>query len=563
MRNRCVVSLQDTIEARRRHYSRCSHSFAPQAARSRMTDGGDFDSILSQISHQHSDYEFQNFLGATHLEAGENLSSFEFPPLEKSRPIQELNPNANYFQPKGISISHEWVPAGLHPHSGISGHRNTVHDTDSSPYEHSLSINSQFDAYPDPWGVPQFPASHYIPPKAHQIHYHPNQPVAQPPARPILPKPSLSDLKRETELELTVSYCARIVLYESSSKCLKSVELANSLRDRLGKDSLQRTKTLYGGLLVLLELFPQFFFVHRIPKNDMVELIDHTPPYSSFPHPPKPRSMDPIYRSNHSLAPPMTYQGLLLAQSFHQELPRQTSRPEERIREIKPSASFVAPARPTDHFIIISDVPETITGGDLWKEFGGNGVVQKVSLDYQGNKRTGIIYFISDEAAMSSFQLHSEGKWKGRLVRHCGKKQERHDLDLKPSAQPPTSTAPNTETRMVTSRAEQLPHFYQDVLRELCNFTFVQGDKWKRNVLPDYLFCQLLTEMLKPQSGAPIPILQLKQQLVDAFGRPIHLHPFKAFLIAYSEYFDLDEGINLVRASCPDLPAPSHIESIF
>lgn len=254
----------------------------------------------------------------------------------------------------------------------------------------------------------------------------------------------------------------------------------------------------------------------------------------------------------------MNYQGHLLAQSLHPELPRQAP-PLSSRESIKPSPSFVAPARPTDHFIVINDVPESITGGDLWREFGGNGVVQKVSLDYQGTKRTGIVYFTSAEAATDYFLLHSEGKWKGHLVYHDAKRRQESAPVLLPSL----ASLPSPETRMVTMRTEQLPHFYQDVLRGLCDFAFVQGDKWKRNVLPDYLFCQLLTELLKPQAGAPIPILQLKQQLVDAFGRPIHLQPFKAFLIAYSEFFDLDEGINLVRATRSELPSLGPTESIF
>jgi hypothetical protein len=87
---------------------------------------------------------------------------------------------------------------------------------------------------------------------------------------------------RDIELEQLIYRNAKAILAETANRCLKSVELANALRDRIGKEALQRTKVLYGGLLVLLELYRETFAVHRIPKNDMVELLAYVPtPYPS------------------------------------------------------------------------------------------------------------------------------------------------------------------------------------------------------------------------------------------------------------------------------------------
>lgn len=510
----------------------------------------DLDSLLSQIHNQSVDYDhqtqdslfFPRIERSNFSHPGDHSFERHFEGISLSH--QELNPNASYFEPKGIPV-HEWNPPLLFTQP--SDHRKTT-----GPDTHLLyppfstdqvqTPNSYGNLYEHPWRAPQ-PQGNFISALASQpLPYRSQQPAVPP--RLTITRPPI-DLKRDSDLELTVCHCARIVLFETPSKCLKSVELANSLRDRIGKDSLQRTKALYGGLLVLLELFPQHFFVHRIPKNDMVELIDHSSPYASFPH--HQRSTEPRFP-----IPPMNLQQY----NVDQVQPK----PIERVREIKPPAVFVAPARPTDHFIVINDVPDALTGGDLWNEFGGAGIVQKVSLDFQGTKRTGIIYFTSDEVASKSFQLHSAGKWKGRLVYRQNVEKKANGLAKIDHAEP---VATSTENRLVTIRTEQLPHFYQDVLRELCNFTFAETDPWKRCTIPDYLFCQLMTEMLKPHPTVPLPITKLKDTLRDTFRRTILLPPLKALLRAYPEYFDVNDDVSLVRATSCELPPLNDLEDLI
>lgn len=71
-------------------------------------------------------------------------------------------------------------------------------------------------------------------------------------------------------VELVVRHTVEI-LSETASHCLKSVELANTLRDRVGEKAMSHVKMAYGGLLVLLEVFPRIFQVMRSPKNDYVK----------------------------------------------------------------------------------------------------------------------------------------------------------------------------------------------------------------------------------------------------------------------------------------------------
>eukprot|EP01038_Epipyxis_sp_PR26KG_P008631 gene8631-11664_t len=69
--------------------------------------------------------------------------------------------------------------------------------------------------------------------------------------------------------------CCFDILSDASEKSLKAVELANTLRARVGTDALAHIRERYGGLLTLLEKFRSTFRVDRIPKNDKVTLISN------------------------------------------------------------------------------------------------------------------------------------------------------------------------------------------------------------------------------------------------------------------------------------------------
>jgi hypothetical protein len=76
------------------------------------------------------------------------------------------------------------------------------------------------------------------------------------------------------ELERHVVHQARSILMAAEGHSLKAVELANTLRSRLGNESLVHVRELCGGLLTLLEKHPSIFQVHRIPKSDTVSLVE-------------------------------------------------------------------------------------------------------------------------------------------------------------------------------------------------------------------------------------------------------------------------------------------------
>ena len=63
------------------------------------------------------------------------------------------------------------------------------------------------------------------------------------------------------------------ILREANQHSLKAVELANTLRARVGTEPLSMVREVWGGLLSLLEQYPHLFHVERIPKNDVVSLV--------------------------------------------------------------------------------------------------------------------------------------------------------------------------------------------------------------------------------------------------------------------------------------------------
>eukprot|EP00602_Paraphysomonas_sp_CaronLab_P002842 CAMPEP_0185027992 /NCGR_PEP_ID=MMETSP1103-20130426/13391_1 /TAXON_ID=36769 /ORGANISM="Paraphysomonas bandaiensis, Strain Caron Lab Isolate" /LENGTH=853 /DNA_ID=CAMNT_0027562217 /DNA_START=142 /DNA_END=2703 /DNA_ORIENTATION=- len=193
------------------------------------------------------------------------------------------------------------------------------------------------------------------------------------------------EIARDLELEATIYNHAKAILAETAKRCLKSVELANALRDRIGKDALSRTKCVYGGLLVLLELYSETFAVHRIPKNDQVELL--VPPSPSSPQSPVSDS------GTLSTSPTLVTHPI-------SQLPQPASQPN---------------SQPESRCLFISDIPESVSGNQLWTDFGGQNVVEKVSIDFQGTKKTGMVWFRSSNIARASLKSPMLAKWRNVL----------------------------------------------------------------------------------------------------------------------------------------------------
>lgn len=83
--------------------------------------------------------------------------------------------------------------------------------------------------------------------------------------------------RNDAGIEEMVCRTCRDILVEAANHTLKAVELANTLRARVGTDVLAYVREKWSGLLSLLERHPYLFRVERIPKNDLVCLVSADP----------------------------------------------------------------------------------------------------------------------------------------------------------------------------------------------------------------------------------------------------------------------------------------------
>jgi len=240
---------------------------------------------------------------------------------------------------------------------------------------------------------------------------------------------------RDIELEQLIYRNAKAILAETANRCLKSVELANALRDRIGKEALQRTKVLYGGLLVLLELYRETFAVHRIPKNDMVELLAYVPPQYSTHNIQHPQQLlasqipgynitTPNLTTNNSFPNGSLLNGVNATYPGNKDNsvpivsnPNQSVQTSNQLSNLTTNSliqTLTAQQAPTK-CLFISNIPDEISGNQIWAEFGGENIVEKVSIDFQGNQRTGVVWFTSVNAAKAALNIPSLIKWKDVL----------------------------------------------------------------------------------------------------------------------------------------------------
>lgn len=82
----------------------------------------------------------------------------------------------------------------------------------------------------------------------------------------------------DSSVEDIVAKSCRDILIDAASHSLKAVELANTLRARVGTEVLAHIRERWGGLLSLLERHTHVFRVERIPKNDLVTLVGGVTP---------------------------------------------------------------------------------------------------------------------------------------------------------------------------------------------------------------------------------------------------------------------------------------------
>lgn len=165
--------------------------------------------------------------------------------------------NRNYF-PRG----HPLPNSSYHGPPGVGPGMHPSHNPRQVPHPiHRSNVNIQTINNSRHSAAPTFNSA-----KQHShgsLHHHPNNAGNH-----------LNNDLDAVSVEKLITTTCKNILKDASCRALKAVELANTLRARVGTDVLAYVRESWGGLLSLLEKHPKVFRVDRIPKNDMVTLCD-------------------------------------------------------------------------------------------------------------------------------------------------------------------------------------------------------------------------------------------------------------------------------------------------
>ena len=256
---------------------------------------------------------------------------------------------------------------------------------------------------------------------------------------------NLSGLE-DFSIEDIISKSCRDILTEAASHSLKAVELANTLRARVGTDVLAMIRERWGGLLSLLERHPDMFFVERIPKNDMVTLaqfVSHNKPQNQIYQQQVPYAAPEITRNATTLSKTHSHS------MYSVPIPADIS---ENDRLFGPSRSFsdssinspgyfsnlthdvhynIMDSQPMHSFpnteiqnqqsqfskcLHVGNVPSNISDDQLRLEFEQFGEIESIKIIVQRSRRFAFITFRNIQQAVSAKQqlsrLHT---WKSSI----------------------------------------------------------------------------------------------------------------------------------------------------
>jgi hypothetical protein len=259
-----------------------------------------------------------------------------------------------------------------------------------------------------------------------------------------------------------VTKTCKDILSEAANHSLKAVELANTLRARVGTDVLAQVRERWGGLLSLLEKLPGIFLVERIPKNDLVSLVGSRPLASAagsvnsnsttsvaslnsvgsnnlstdlhsdaaafYPSSTRPRMQQQTQQSAHTMAgdlsssmPSVKYQNkqqALLQQQRAYVIPNADRGGNVGVPSMASPAgagNMMLNAGPT-RCLHIGNVPTSFTEYQLRVEFQQFGDIENIKLINQRVRRFAFITFKRIESAIAAKQnLNWLGLWKNSI----------------------------------------------------------------------------------------------------------------------------------------------------
>ena len=193
-------------------------------------------------------------------------------------------------------------------------------------------------------------------------------------------------------LEELVCSCCEDILVNAAKYSLKAVELANTLRARVGMEALTLVRDRTGGLLSLLERYPYVFYVDRIPKNDCVTLVQ----------PGKKQICTKLGGELEEGTALMDHAKLLAS---------------EYSASLQASGSHSPPRDGSVSCVLhIGNVPTNVTEAQIRRDFGEFGPIECLNIISQNNRRYAFVSFYSEEhAALAKQRLSRRPPWKGSI----------------------------------------------------------------------------------------------------------------------------------------------------
>eukprot|EP01035_Chromulina_nebulosa_P020182 gene20182-26200_t len=489
-----------------------------------------------------------------------NYNNYSNPLISRpaSTPLMESNVDL-YHRPRHPQSNPMMFPQHDEPSNEVNRFNDIVHSPNKSYYQTSgTSLQSHRIHSTTPQQIHQpIHRSHSNNANiGHSLNQHRHSAAPQ--------IPNSNRYLDHNSVEQTVANSCQDILKEASTHSLKAVELANTLRARVGTEILAFVREHWGGLLSLLEKRNDLFRVDRIPKNDIVTLI----------------SMNSNRQTNNNLWPVDNK----LNDDSHTGILGNVSK-----------------------CLHVGNVPPLINETDLMKEFEKYGIVEQTKLINQRGRRFAFVCYQTIEMAITAKTMMSRvHPWKSAISfahkesinsynnNQYGNYSNEFDesFNYMPSLRPSTSLGQSTNmnrgglivppnrsmslspsvmlgegdhdsgdisyenenmnsysiesnnysnrpiNRPITNNSFHYPNTLNPVLKRLCDDTYVPTQPWPIDSALDSPYCNAIVMQLL-QFGGSTSISKLRGFLRTRINAPDNVKsvPLKALLAAYPQLF--------------------------
>jgi len=325
----------------------------------------------------------------------------------------------------------------------------------------------------------------------------------------------------------------RDILFEALSHCLKAVELANTLRARIGTETMALVREHYGGLLSLLEMYPCTFQVERIPKSDKVSLTAKAISANCALPPSVPKSI-------HSLGPASGAAPAPTSRLIQQSKPSRAQvvqAPPPPLESVTASSARLAHQQEQlySRKIQIDGLSVQMPDETMFRELAPYGEIDSVQVLQSASSKSKslVITFRNLDSAMKAKTGLSTGSTWFSNVYFL-------PMDSTPQIQKTSyqQHSLSNPTSAIPTGSETCP-----VLAKLCDETFVPSQLWTVNLELDMFYIQAVVSRLQ-QFGGTMAVSKLRGFLRSRLNilQNIKSVPLKAMLSAYPQYFLLSSS---------------------